>query len=63
MPLILALRKQRQVILCEFKTSLVYRVSYKTALHTHRHTHTQQKTKDKVSLSMKGSKRKQCIFE
>jgi hypothetical protein len=30
MPLTLALRKQRQVNLCEFEASLVYRVSFKT---------------------------------
>ena len=31
MPLILALGRQRQVDLCEFKASLVYRVSSRTA--------------------------------
>ena len=69
-PLIPALERQRQVDLCELEASLVYRLSSKTALHTdtdtdtHTHTHTQsKKIKDNVSLSMKGSKRKQCIFE
>ena len=31
MPLIPALRRQRQVDFCEFKASLVYRASFKTA--------------------------------
>jgi hypothetical protein len=31
MPLIPALRKQRQADLCEFKASLVYRASFRTA--------------------------------
>ena len=31
MPLIQALRRQRQAYLCEFKVSLVYKVSFKTA--------------------------------
>ena len=31
MPLIPALRRQRQVNLCEFKASLVYRASFRTA--------------------------------
>jgi hypothetical protein len=31
MPLIPALRRQRQVALCEFEASLVYRVSFRTA--------------------------------
>jgi hypothetical protein len=35
MPLILELRRQRQVDLCEFEASLVYRVSSRTAeLHS-----------------------------
>jgi hypothetical protein len=34
MSLIPALRKQRQVDLCEFKASLVYRASFRTARAT-----------------------------
>ena len=36
MPLIPALGRQRQLDLCEFKTSLVYRVSFRTAKATQR---------------------------
>jgi hypothetical protein len=36
MPLILALRRQSQADLCEFKASLVYRVSSKTVRATQR---------------------------
>jgi hypothetical protein len=36
MPLIPALRKQRQADLCEFQVSLVYRVSYRTVRATQR---------------------------
>ena len=36
MPLIPALRRQRQVDLCEFEASLVYRVSSRTARATQR---------------------------
>jgi hypothetical protein len=34
MPLILAFRRQRQVHICEFRTSLVYRASSKTVRAT-----------------------------
>jgi hypothetical protein len=34
-PLILVLKKKRQVDLCEFKTSLVYTVSSRTAIATY----------------------------
>lgn len=34
MPLILALRKQRQAVLCEFENSLMYRVSSRLAWAT-----------------------------
>lgn len=37
MPLVPALRKQRQVDLCEFEASLVYKVSSRTAKATQRH--------------------------
>ena len=36
MPLIPALRRQRQVDLCEFKARLIYRVSFKIARATQR---------------------------
>jgi hypothetical protein len=36
MPLIQALRRQRQADLCEFKASLVYKVSSRTARVTQR---------------------------
>jgi hypothetical protein len=35
MPLILALRRQRVVDLCEFKASQVYMVSFRTAKQKH----------------------------
>jgi hypothetical protein len=38
MPLILVFRIQIQEVLCEFKTSLVYRESSRTARATHRKT-------------------------
>ena len=58
MPLIPAFGRLRQVDLCEFKASLVYRVSSRTArtvtqrntvsknktTHTHTHTHTHTST-------------------
>jgi hypothetical protein len=52
MPLILALRRQRQLDLYEFKASLIYRVSsrasrghiVKSCLETHTHTHTHTHT-------------------
>ena len=45
MPLILVLRKQKQVDLCEFKASLVYRVSSRTARPTERNPVLGRKTK------------------
>jgi hypothetical protein len=36
MPLVPALRRQRQVALCEFKASLVYKASFRTARTTKR---------------------------
>ena len=38
MPLIPALRRQRQMDLCEFETSLVYKVRSRTARATKRNT-------------------------
>jgi hypothetical protein len=38
MPLISALGRQRQVDLSEFKASLVYRGSFRTAMDTYRET-------------------------
>ena len=40
------LRRQRQAALCEFETSLVYRVSSRTARGTHRETLYQTKKKE-----------------
>ena len=37
MPLIPALRRQRQVDLCEFEGSMVYRVSFRTAKATQKY--------------------------
>ena len=45
MPLILALRWQKQADLCEFKASLIYRVSTKTARATRRNPVSKTKTK------------------
>ena len=44
-PLVLALRRQRQADLCEFKASLVYRESSRTARATQRNPVSQNKTK------------------
>ena len=46
-PLIPALEKQRQVDLCEFKTSLVYGVSSRTAKGTQRNPVLKNKSKTK----------------
>ena len=55
MPLILALRRQRQVGLCEFKASLVYRVSSRKARATClKKTKTQNKTKQ--------NKKTRCLY-
>jgi len=64
MTLIPALRRQRQVELCEFEASLVYRVSSRTARAAHRHpvsktnqptnqttTTTKTKTKNQMHIS------------
>jgi hypothetical protein len=42
MPLIPALRRQRQADLCEFEASLLYRVSSKTDKAIHRETKSQK---------------------
>jgi hypothetical protein len=44
MPLILAPKRQRQADLCEFKTSLVYRLSSKTARTTQRNPASKKQT-------------------
>ena len=55
MPLIPALRKQRQVDLCEFEDSLVYKVTARALLHretlsqTHTHTHTHTHTPSRIA--------------
>ena len=49
MPLILALRRQRQVNLCEFEASLVYRVSSRTGSKaTQRNSVLKNKTNKKI---------------
>ena len=45
MPLIPAVRRQRQVDVCEFEASLVYRVSSRTARATERNPVLKKKTK------------------
>ena len=66
MPSIPALRRQRQVDLCEFEASLAYRMSSRTTwpteivlgqpgLHTHTHTHTH--TKKSFTNTTKNKKR------
>ena len=56
MPLILALGKQKQVDLCEFESSLVCRVSSRTARATCRqNTHTH-----KINKSTKYFKTEKC---
>jgi hypothetical protein len=51
-PLILALRRQRQRDLCDFKTSLVNRVSSKTARATQRNPILEKKIKNKLELKL-----------
>ena len=48
MPLIPALGRQRQADLCEFKASLVYSVSSRTARATQRNPVSKKKTKQKT---------------
>ena len=47
-PLIPALGRQRQEDLCEFRVSLVYRVSSKTSRATQRNPVLENKTKQKI---------------
>ena len=56
MPLIPALGSQRQVNLCEFEASLVYRASSKTARATHRIPVLEKKKKERKikAVSAKG---------
>jgi hypothetical protein len=53
MPLISALGRQRQVDLCEFKASLVYRVSSRIARATQRNPDWKKKTKTKTKEKMR----------
>ena len=63
MPLIQHSGKQRQADLCKFKTSLVYRMSSRTAKDTQRNsikqTNKQTKTKKNNQATKKINKRKQ----
>jgi len=54
-PLTLALRRQRQVNLCEFKASLVYRMSSKTARETLLSLKNKNKTKQNKTTTKKAS--------
>jgi hypothetical protein len=51
MPLNPALRRQRQVDLCEFKVSLVYRVSSRTCRATHRNSLRKERQRDGLKLT------------
>ena len=51
--MILALGKQRQVDLCEFKASLVYKVSSRTAKATWRNLKTRNKQTNKHTKKIK----------
>jgi hypothetical protein len=53
MPLIQALRRQRQADLCEFKASLVYRISFKTAKGIQRNPVLKKKKKQKKKQTCK----------
>jgi hypothetical protein len=53
MPLIAALRRQRQVDVCEFKVSQVYIVSSRTVRAIHRETIFQKKKKKKKPKKQK----------
>jgi hypothetical protein len=61
MPLIPALRRQRQVNLCEFKVSLVYRVSSRTARATQRDSALKNKTNEPTNKSINQSIKKKTI--
>jgi hypothetical protein len=50
MALILELRRQREMDLCEFKASLVYRVSFRTARAKQRETPSWKKKKMQLDL-------------
>ena len=58
MPFILALGRQRQADLCEFKASLVYRVSSRSARATQGDLFQKQTNKHKLKISLK--QRNQC---
>ena len=49
MPFISALRRQRQVDLCEFGASLVYRVSFRTVRATQRNPVLNKQTNSQVT--------------
>ena len=55
MPLIPALGRQRQVELCEFEASLVYRVSSRIARATQRNPVLRKKKKEKKKEELKYS--------
>ena len=56
MPLIPALGRQRQVDLCEFEASLVYRVSSRTARATQRNPVSKTKTNQPTNKTNKQTK-------
>ena len=53
MPLILALRRQRQAHLCEFKASLIYRSSSRTVIATQRNYLKKTKNRHKSLIPKK----------
>ena len=60
-PLILALQRQRQVDLCKFKASLIYRVSSRRARGTQRNPVLKNQNKMKRKTSTKNNDKKEQI--
>ena len=62
MPLIPALRRQRQVDLCELEASLVYRVSSWTARAIQRNPVSKNKNKQKPSNKLTNKNNQVCVI-
>jgi hypothetical protein len=61
-PLISALGRQRQVDLCEFKASLVYRMNSRTARATQRNPVSKNKTKQNKTKQNKTKQNKMSVL-
>lgn len=51
MPLIPEFRKQREMNLCEFKVSMVYRLNFRTSKNTQRNLVLKNQKKNKYNVS------------